>query len=111
MIPFYEHAGTTSWTMRPQIIDGRIFIPQGELTNSTGVYSLPDVTIEPDNIISITIVEKDGTAYYVLWQEDCVMEQGYNHLLELAWKEGTVWRYVENESSWSSDRLRKDRHT
>ena len=101
MIPSYEHAGYTTWTMRPKLKKGCIYIPKGKITNSTGTYKLPAIKVDASEVTSISIVRRGGIAYYVLWpnEYDCRMEDGYDHIIEFAWKEGNVWRYVEDADS------------
>lgn len=101
MLPHKDHYGMTRWTMIPSMNDHTISISAGTIENSDGFFRLPEVSYDVSLVDSISIVHKEGVAYYVFWQPGCVMDEGFNHMVEFAWKEGNTWFYAENEDSGS----------
>lgn len=96
-----DHYGLTVWTIKPSLEGNILTLSSGSIQNSEGVYELPEVSYDISDIDSVTIVCRDGVAYYVFWRPDCVMDEGFHHMLELVWKEGEMWLYAENEDSRS----------
>lgn len=99
--PHVDHYGLTQWTMVPSLDDYTIHLPSGTIENSDGVFELPEVSYDIREVDSITIVHKAGVAYYVFWAPDCVMDEGFTHIIEFIWKEGGVWLYAKNADSRS----------
>lgn len=97
----YDHYGLTQWNMNPTLSGNTMYIPAGIIENSDGRFPLPEVSYDISAVDSVTIVHKEGVAYYVFWQPNCVMEEDFIHMLELAWKEGDTWFYAKNEDSGS----------
>lgn len=101
LTPHLDHYGLTQWNIKPSLEGHLVHLSSGVIENSDGVFELPEVSYDLREIDSITIVHKAGVAYYVFWQPDCVMDEGFNHIVEFMWKEGDTWFYAKNEDSGS----------